>query len=97
MYVLGAKLLIKTDHESLKYLLDQRITTTNQQKWITKLLGLDYDIVYKRGEDNVATDAFLSRQFESRAQGSGVFESTMSSHAITAVARLGNGFLGSRC
>lgn len=61
MYMLGAKLLIKTDHESLKYLLDQRITTSNQQKWITKLLGLDYEIVYKRGEDNVATDAFLSR------------------------------------
>lgn len=44
-------------------MLDQRITSVNQQKWITKLLGLDYEIIYKKGRDNIAAGS-LSRQFE---------------------------------
>lgn len=60
-YLLGNKVLIKTDHQSLKYLLDQRITTTNQQKWITKLMGMDYEIIYRKGKENVVADS-LSRE-----------------------------------
>lgn len=60
-YLLGNKVYIKTDHQSLRYLLDQRITTTNEQKWITRLMGLDYEISYKKGKENVAADG-LSRQ-----------------------------------
>lgn len=29
----------------------------DQQKWVTKLLGSDYDIVYKRGTKNLVVDA----------------------------------------
>lgn len=61
--MLGNKVLIRTDHHSLKYLLDQRVTTTNQQKWITKLIGLDYEIVYKKGKENMVADC-LSRQVD---------------------------------
>ena len=49
--------MIKTDHQSLKYLLEQRLVTPNQQKWLTKLLGLDYTIEYKSGSTNLAADA----------------------------------------
>ncbi|GKB45528.1 putative mitochondrial protein [Tanacetum coccineum] len=51
---------IKTDHFSLKYLLDQWLTTPFQIKWLPKLLGLDYEISYKKGSENVAANA-LSR------------------------------------
>ncbi|GKB27941.1 putative mitochondrial protein [Tanacetum coccineum] len=51
---------IKTDHFSLKYLLNQKLTTPFQFKWLPKLLGYDYEIVYKKGSENVVADA-LSR------------------------------------
>ncbi|GJS35262.1 hypothetical protein Tco_0533644 [Tanacetum coccineum] len=40
---------LRTDHFSLKYVLDQRITTPFQSKWLPKLWGFDYEIEYKQG------------------------------------------------
>jgi hypothetical protein len=60
---LGQRFQIKTDHESLKYFLEQRISSLEQQKWVTNLFGYDYDIIYKKGKDNVVADA-LSRKYE---------------------------------
>lgn len=59
-YLGPRKFLIRTDHGSLKYLLEKRITTTQQQKHIAKLFGYDLEISYKKGVDNGAADA-LSR------------------------------------
>ncbi|GJZ29099.1 retrotransposon-related protein [Tanacetum coccineum] len=59
-YLLDRHFKIKTDHFSLKYLLEQRITTPSQMKWLPKLMGFDYDILYKKGSENKADDA-LSR------------------------------------
>ncbi|GJT13662.1 putative ribonuclease H-like domain-containing protein [Tanacetum coccineum] len=59
-YLLGRAFVVKTDHMSLKYLLEQRISTTAQTKWLTKLLGYDYKIEYKKGATNRGADA-LSR------------------------------------
>lgn len=36
---------IQTDHRSLKYMMDQRISTPTQQKWFSKLMGYDYGVV----------------------------------------------------
>jgi hypothetical protein len=52
-YLLGQHFQIKTDHQSLKYFLEQRISSPEQQKWVTKLFGYDYEIIYKKGKDNV--------------------------------------------
>jgi len=62
-YLKGHHFVIKTDHQSLKFVLEQRITTPLQQKWLTKLMGLDYEIQYKKGIENCIADA-LSRRFE---------------------------------
>lgn len=42
-YLQGNHFIIKTDHQSLKYLLEQRLSTLFQQKWLAKLMGLDYE------------------------------------------------------
>lgn len=55
--------MARTDHCSLKYLLEQRITTAPQQKWISKLLGFDFHVEYKPGRSNTGADA-LSRRDE---------------------------------
>jgi hypothetical protein len=61
-YLLGRKFIIRTDQQSLKHLLEQRLSTPAQHKWLYKLMGFDYSIEYKAGRDNVVADA-LSRQF----------------------------------
>jgi hypothetical protein len=62
-YLLGQRFQIKTDHQSLKYFLEQRISSQEQQKWVTKLFGYDYEIFYKKGKDIVVVDA-LSWKYE---------------------------------
>lgn len=63
-YILGRRFTIQTDQRSLRYMLDQRILTPEQQKWMSKLVGYDYEIVYKLGKANSAADA-LSRVSDS--------------------------------
>lgn len=41
-YLLGHHLILRTDNLSLKHLMEQKITTSLQQKWLVKLLGFDY-------------------------------------------------------
>ncbi|KAM1741967.1 hypothetical protein ACFX12_012016 [Malus domestica] len=59
-YIQGKHFIIKTDHHSLKFFLQNIAHTHFQQKWISKLLGFDYEIQYKQGCDNVVAGA-LSR------------------------------------
>ena len=60
-YLVGNKLIIKTDHESLKHTVTQRLTEGIQHKLLLKLLEFDYTIEYKRGKENLVADA-LSRK-----------------------------------
>ena len=65
-YLLGNHFIIRTDHHSLKYFLQNRANSPFQQKWVSKLLGFDYEIQYRKGSDNKAADA-LSRMFADSA------------------------------
>nr|GEU33969.1 Ty3/gypsy retrotransposon protein [Tanacetum cinerariifolium] len=59
-YLLGCQFCIYTDHHSLKHILTQTIQTPEQQKWVTKLLGYDFEVLYKPGRENTVSDV-LSR------------------------------------
>jgi hypothetical protein len=59
--LLGLPFVVKTDQQSLKFLLDQKIGTLFQHKWITKLLGYDFVVDYKKGVENRVADV-LSRK-----------------------------------
>lgn len=60
-YLQLAEFTIYTDQKALIHLNDQRLHTVWQQRVFTKLLGLQYRLVYKKGSDNSAADA-LSRR-----------------------------------
>jgi hypothetical protein len=49
-YLLGKRFQIKIDHQSLKHFLEQCISSLRQQKWVTKIFGYDYEIIYKKGK-----------------------------------------------
>jgi hypothetical protein len=59
-YLWGHPFVVRTDHRSLRFLLDQRLTTIPQHQWASKLLGYDFVVEYKPGPLNVVVDA-LSR------------------------------------
>ena len=59
-YLFGHRFVIRTDHKSLKELLEQNLHTPEQHKWLHKFLGFDFVIQYKPGKENVVADA-LSR------------------------------------
>lgn len=51
-YLWGRTFTVRTDHYSLKYILDQRLTTIPQHTWVTKLFGYDITVEYKPGKLN---------------------------------------------
>jgi hypothetical protein len=59
--LIGLVQAVKTDHYSLKSLLDQRLSTILQHRWVSKLIGFDFRVEYKPGSSNTVADA-LSRR-----------------------------------
>jgi len=60
---MGRHFKVKTDHDSIKYFLEQRLSSEEQQKWVIKMLGYDFEIIYKKGKKNFVEDA-LARKDE---------------------------------
>jgi hypothetical protein len=52
--------VVRTDHYSLKFILDQRLSAIPQHTWVSKLFGYDFIVEYRPGRLNIAADA-LSR------------------------------------
>ena len=65
-YLLGINILMKTYHNSLKYFLTQKKLLSEQQKWVSKLQVFDFDILYKKGRENLVSNV-LSRNYDSHA------------------------------
>jgi len=62
-YLWTREFIVRTDHCSLKHLLDQRLATIPQHTWVSKLFGYSFQVEYKPGKLNAAADA-LSRRDE---------------------------------
>ncbi|WVZ93531.1 hypothetical protein U9M48_039502 [Paspalum notatum var. saurae] len=60
-YLWGHSFIVRTDHYSLKFLLDQCLSTVPQHQWISKLFGFDFVVEYRPGRLNMVADA-LSRR-----------------------------------
>jgi hypothetical protein len=61
-YLIGSPLIIKTDHQILKFMSDQRVNTGMQHKLMLKLMEFDYLIEYKKGQENKAADALSCQE-----------------------------------
>ncbi|KAK1644330.1 hypothetical protein QYE76_062135 [Lolium multiflorum] len=66
-YLWGRTFRVRTDHYSLKFLLDQRLSTVPQHQWISKLFGFDFTVEYRPGRLNTVADALSRRDTEELA------------------------------
>jgi hypothetical protein len=57
---MGNRFKVKTNHNSLKFLMELKELSEQQQKWINKIQAYDFEIDYVKGKNNVVVDA-LSR------------------------------------
>lgn len=60
-YLWGHAFTVCTDHYSLKYLLDQRLSTIPQHIWVSKLFGYDFLVEFRPRCQNAAADALSCR------------------------------------
>ena len=58
---MGSRFKIKTDHNSLKYFLEQKWLNERQQNWVRKVQAYDFEIEYDKGKNNVVVDAISRR------------------------------------
>jgi hypothetical protein len=75
-YLWGRSFRVRTDHYSLKFLLDQRLLMVPQHQWISKLFGFDFMMEYRLGRLNTVADA-LSRRDTNPADDDGDAEGAM--------------------
>jgi hypothetical protein len=63
-YIWGRSFLIKINHYSLMFLLDQHLPTIPRHQWASKLLGFDFRVEFKPGMTNVLADALSHHDTE---------------------------------
>ena len=59
--MVGNRFRVRTDHNSLKFFLEQKQLQERQQKWISEIKAYDFDIEYVKGKNNVVADALSCR------------------------------------
>jgi hypothetical protein len=68
-YLWGHHFLVRTDHYSLKFLLDHRLSIVPQHQWISKLFGFDFAVEYRPSRLNTVAGALSRRDVEDVEEG----------------------------
>ena len=61
-YLMGRHFKVKTNHDSLKHFLEQILSSEELQKWITKMLGYEFEITYKKREAKCCCRCTLKKE-----------------------------------
>ena len=56
-YLQRQEFIIRTDHKSLAYLTEQNLHSDLQRKAMTRLMGLQFKVIYRQGKENDVADA----------------------------------------
>jgi len=59
----GRHFIILIDQKSLKFLNEQHMLTEEQFKWVSKLLGYDFEIQFRPKKENQVADALSRREY----------------------------------
>jgi hypothetical protein len=60
-YLVGARFVVKLDHNSLKYFLEKKDLNERKQKWVSKIRVYDFDIEFIKGKNNMVEYALSMR------------------------------------
>jgi hypothetical protein len=63
-YLIGRHFKVKIDHDNLKYVLEQWLSSEKKQNWVTNMLGCDFEIIYKKGKHNMVVDTLSRKEGE---------------------------------
>ena len=63
-YLIGRHFKVITNHDSVKYFLEKISSSKEQWKWVTKKLGYEFKIIFKKGKQNVVVDALSRKEDE---------------------------------
>lgn len=58
-YLVCVPFIIQSDHNSLKYLLNQTYLNEKQQRWVSKLQSFDFEIHYVKGKKNTTINSLF--------------------------------------
>jgi len=53
LYLIGRHFKVKMDHDSLKYFLEKKLSSEEKQKMITKIIGYNFEIIYRKGKQTM--------------------------------------------
>lgn len=53
LYLMGRYFQVTIDHDSLKQFLEQRLSFKEEKNLVTKMLGYEFEIIYKKDKENI--------------------------------------------
>ena len=66
-YLMERNFKVITYYDSLKYFLEQTLSSEQQQKCVTNILGYEFEIIYKKWKQNVVADALSIKDEDVKA------------------------------